>query len=165
MQFGGSSGGTRAEEKPIPGTPLQENDKLAHHPSLYQGSVCIIKAVNIYCCALRMYYNNGFSPHRLKYMWTALAIKATVIWQIQEWFLGASATTPGCHWHPREYLLVCVVSSPLLQILFLLLHSFTDTPFSSSSSLGLSLSAASSDSSFRLYLWSLPISTTTHGAQ
>ena len=44
MQFRGSGGGERADEKPIPGNPLQENGKFAHHPSLYQGSVCIIKA-------------------------------------------------------------------------------------------------------------------------
>lgn len=93
---------------------------------------------------MRIYYNNGVSPHRLKYTRKELAIKAnkanmrTVFWM--------SSITPGCHWHPREHLLICVVSSPLLQKLCLLLYSFRYTPFSSSSSFFLSPSAVSSDS-------------------
>lgn len=80
MQFRGSGGGGRADKKPIPGSPLQENGKSAHHPSLCVHSKGCRE--NTYCCALRIYYNNGLSPHRLKYMWTELAIKATAIRQI-----------------------------------------------------------------------------------
>lgn len=76
-----------------------------------------------------------------------------------------SAAIPGCHWHPIEYLLLCVLSSLPLQTLFLLRHDFRDTAFSSSSILRLSPSATPSDSSFQLYLRSLPISTTTHSAR
>lgn len=43
MQFRGFYEG-RTDEKPISESSLQENGKCSHHPILYQGSVCVLKA-------------------------------------------------------------------------------------------------------------------------
>lgn len=43
MQFRGFYEG-KTDEKPISESSLQENGKCSHHPILYQGSVCVLKA-------------------------------------------------------------------------------------------------------------------------
>lgn len=55
------------------GTSSTSIPRLSVH---YKGCV-----ENTYCCALRIYYHNGPSPHRVKCIWMVLVIKPTVVWK------------------------------------------------------------------------------------